>query len=248
MNITTGRPASSRALSVSLAIAALLLSACSNEPDKAPAAAKPSQTTPAPPPNYPAAQVKAGLLSPQEIGRSIREIPAAIESLQHRQVPMCSLSGVKLQGDPELTIRQYTNPAKGSGEVKYAQLVARYGDAQKAGSAFRELRQRATSCPPKKHVPAKKVRENFVIFAHEDTWKTSEGTIAGWQYLRGAEQQTYPASASKVNVLHLMHDYAVRGNVVVATVYWERTEPKKSGEPIARRATELLTKQLQKFG
>jgi hypothetical protein len=40
----------------------------------------------------------------------------------------------------------------------------------------------------------------------------------------------------------------MRGNVVIASVYWQRVRPKKPGDPIAKRATELLTTQLQKFG
>jgi hypothetical protein len=236
-------------LPLTLAIIPLLaLCACSGGTDENGAGASPVPNTPSPPPSYSSSHLKARLLSSGEVGDDIRAIPPAIEALQRRQVPMCSLSGVDLQGGPETLVRQYTNPARGRGEIKYAQFVARYPDAKSAEAAFGTLRQRARACAPKRHVPAKKTRRNFVIFAHDDVWKTSEGTFSGWKHLRGSEQQTYPASASKVNVLHLMHDYAVRGNVVLTTVYWERAEPKKSSDPIARRATELLRKQLQKFG
>jgi hypothetical protein len=226
------------------------ISACSDDDPRRPSAT-PGQTrstVASPPPSYSPEQVKAAPLAPKDVGKDIRETTAAVEALKERRAPMCSLTGVALDGDPEMHIRQYANSAQGSEEIRYAQLVARYDESGAAGQSFSKLEKLARSCPARRHVPAKKIRENFTLFAHDDTWKVTADTVAGWRRIRGTEQQTYPASASKFNVLHFMYDYAVRGNVVVATVYWERTEPKKSGEPIARRATELLTKQLQKFG
>ncbi|GAA2420876.1 hypothetical protein GCM10010191_35270 [Actinomadura vinacea] len=232
-----------------LVSAALCLSACSDEGQSAPPPPKPSSSTAAsPPPSYSPEKIKAASLTPKEVGKDIRETQAAVEALKDRQAPMCSLSGVELKGDPEIGVRQYANSAQGSDEIRYAQLIARYDDGGAANESFQALRSSARGCPPRRNVPAKKIRKNFTLFAHDDTWKVTEDTVAGWRRLRGTEQQTYPASASKFNVLHFMYDYAVRGNLVIATVYWERTEPKKPADPIGRRATELLTKQLQKFG
>lgn len=161
---------------------------------------------------------------------------------------MCSLSGSKLPGDPEITVRQYSNPAQGADEIKYAQLVAWYDNADAAATSFQALKAKAKACPTARRIPARKVRKNVTTLAHDDTWKIVEDNVAGWTHLRGIEHQTYSAAATKSNVLQLMYDYAVRGNIVIATVYWERAEPKRSSVPVERRATDLLTKQLQKIG
>ena len=49
-------------------------------------------------------------------------------------------------------------------------------------------------------------------------------------------------------MFYVVYDYAQRGNVVFSSVYWERVRPKVSGDRVAKRATELLTKQLEKIG
>jgi hypothetical protein len=46
----------------------------------------------------------------------------------------------------------------------------------------------------------------------------------------------------------VLYDYALRGNLIVATMYYERTEPRQSGDPVVKRATEVLTKQLRRLG
>ena len=239
-------------LTATLMATLLGLSACSDGDPKNAGAPEPSKqavgTSTPPPPSYSAEQIRAALLGPKEIGKDIRETAAEVGALETRQAPMCSYSGVALTGKPDITIRQFANSARGRDEIRYAQLVARYDDSAEAERSFAALEKAARACPPRRHVPSKKVEKNRTRLAHDDTWKVTASTVAGWRGLRGIEQQTYPPSASKFNVFHFMYDYAVRGNVVIATVYWERTEPKKSGDPIARRATELLTKQLQKFG
>ncbi|GAA3943757.1 hypothetical protein GCM10023085_27130 [Actinomadura viridis] len=171
-----------------------------------------------------------------------------MEALKERQVPLCSLSGGNLEGKPTITTRQYSNKKQGADEIKYAQLLARYDDGNAAKDAFQALRSKIEACPAKRSVPAKRVRKNVLLLAHEDTWKSAENNTGGWTHLRGVEEQTYAATATKFNVLHFVYDYALRGNIIIATVYWERAEPKTSTDPAARRATEVLTKQLQKFG
>ncbi|KAB2341287.1 hypothetical protein [Actinomadura rudentiformis] len=178
----------------------------------------------------------------------MRQIDIGLDSLQKKQAPMCSLSGTRLPGRYGAAVRQFSNTISGKGEIKYAQLIARYTDAQGAATAYEVLRKAARSCPPKRHVPPKRLNENFTLFEHDDTWKVTEGNLAGWAHLRGFEQHVEPPSQTKFNVYYFIYDYAHRGNVVTATLYWERTEPKKSGDPIAQRATELLTRQLQKIG
>ncbi|WP_155884832.1 hypothetical protein [Actinomadura flavalba] len=154
----------------------------------------------------------------------------------------------KLEGNPRFVTRQFTNPHKGAKEVKYVQVVAVYPDSAAAMAAFDALKKSAHSCPPRRHVPAKKVRENFTRYAHDDTWKVSEPTDQRWTRLQGQEVQKYAASASQYNWLHLIYDFAVRGNTFLAMLYWGRTEPKKSPQKIidqARSAVELQLKQFQ---
>ncbi|MFI0451091.1 hypothetical protein [Actinomadura sp. 6N118] len=228
----------------------MLLASCGGEDKQSRPSATPTQSAPAvaPPPNLSTQQVKAGLLSSREVGSEIKQTGIAVEAIQKKQAPMCSLSGIKLPGQPETTIRQFSNPATGKGEVKYAQLIARYQDAPGAANAYAALQKAARACPSKQHVPPKKVNANFTLFAHDDTWRVSEDSLAGWTHLRGFERQKYSASASKENIFYFTYDYAVRGNLVITTLYWERTSPSKPSDPISKRAAELLDKQLKKLG
>ncbi|SEG42772.1 hypothetical protein SAMN04489712_105159 [Thermomonospora echinospora] len=235
-----------------LALLGLTLAGCGgdDEPRK-PSTARTSATPTAstPPPSYSASQVKTRLLTAGEVGDGIYNAPVEFLPFKDRKAPSCSLSGVSLPADPELTFRQYSNRTRQARkEVKYAQLIARFKSPEDATGAYEKLRKRARSCPAKQQVPAKKIRENFTLFPHNDTWRVSEDTIAGWQHLRGTEKQVIPRGYTKHNVLHYMYDYALRGNLVVATAYWERTEPDESGDPAAKRATEVLTRQLRKLG
>lgn len=113
---------------------------------------------------------------------------------------------------------------------------------------FKELRKKAYSCPPKQHIRPKQIRKNFTLFAHDDTWTLSANKISGWGHFRGFEKHIEPPSQTKFNVYYLMYDYAQRNNIVISTIYWERTDPGKSGNSIAKRATSILIKQLQKIG
>lgn len=234
-----------------LTLLCTVITSCSDGgPEKTSAASTTTAaSSPAQPPTYSADQVKSRLLTAGEVGNGVHEAPVEFLPFKDRKAPSCSLSGVSLPAKPELTFQQFSNRTrKASEEVKYAQLVARYESATDATKGYERLKAKARSCPAKQHVPPRKIRENFTLFPHDDTWKTSEDTVAGWQHLRGLEKQVIPRGYTKHNVLHYMYDYALRGNLVVATAYWERTEPDESGTPIAERATELLNKQLRKFG
>jgi hypothetical protein len=234
-------------------VAALALSGCGGggghgKPHPTGSTSRAATPTTPPPPTFTTDHVKSALLNKREIGSGIQQIDIAIESIRNGKVALCSLSGAKLPGKPQLGTRQYIKPNDKVSEVKYAQMVALYNDVTAAASAFSELKSKAISCPKKQHVPPKRVSSNFTLFAHDDTWKTSEDEVAGWTHLRGFEQQVYPTSLTKHNVFYYIYDYAVRGNLVFTSVYWERTDPGKSGDPIAKRASDLLTKQLQKIG
>ena len=76
----------------------------------------------------------------------------------------------------------------------------------------------------------------------------TESEISGWKHVRGFEKATYPPSVSIINVYYMPIDYALKGNVIFSSFYWQRATPKVSGEPIAEKATELLTEQLKRFG
>jgi hypothetical protein len=230
------------------ACAALAVSGCSKkEPAAKPIAAEPSPP-PTTPPSFTAEHVRASLIEAKEVGPQVKQISPVADFLEDNRVPMCSLTGIKLPGQPRLAVRQFTNPAKGKGEIKYAQVVAYYGDRTAASNAYMMVQKKARSCPPKQHVPAKKIRNNFTLFPHDDTWKITEGTLGGWTHIRGSEKHVEPPSLTKYNVYHLTYDYNLRGNVFIASLYYERTEPKESGEPVAGRATGVLTKQLRKIG
>jgi len=205
--------------------------------------------TSTPPPTYSSAQVKARLLTADEIGNGMREVSPEFLPFQKRKAPSCSLSGISLPSDPELIFRQYSNRARHArDEVKYAQLTARFDRPADATKAYNQLKKKAYSCPSKQYVPPRRVRKNYTLFPHNDTWKVSEGTLLNWSHLRGSEKQVIPRRYTKHNVLYYTYDYALRGNLVIATAYWERAEPGQSGSPAAQRATEILKKQLKKFG
>ncbi|WP_182705486.1 hypothetical protein [Thermomonospora cellulosilytica] len=238
-----------RLIAVTLAAIAGITS-CSGS-DERPRTRQAPTTSPSPsaPPRYTAEHVRARLLTPEEVGKEIFSAPVEFLPFKSKKAPSCSLSEVKLPGDPELIFRQFANRTRrAADEVRYAQLIARFPSPAGAAEAYTTLRQKARSCPAKQHVPPRRVRKNFTLFPHDDTWRVNEDSLMGWQHLRGLERQVIPRNYTKYNVLHYMYDYAVRGNLLIATAYWERTEPDGSGEPTAGRATEILTKQLRKLG
>jgi hypothetical protein len=242
------RSASGR-LIVCLAVAAIIASGCSDDSKPKPKSATPSPSvsTSPPAPILTEAQLKAALIKPAEISPDIREAQIAVEALKDEKAPMCSLSAAGIAGKPQITTRQFYNPKNRIAEVRYAQIFARYDDAPAAQSAFAALIKKARSCPKKQHIPPKPVTKNFTLFSHDDTWKVSEDTVAQWAHARGLEEHV-EGHFHKYNVYHFIYDYAVRGNVLFASLYWERAEPKKSSDPIIKRATAILAKQLAKIG
>jgi hypothetical protein len=239
-----------RKILTALFIGGIALTGCSDNKSKAPGPVPGTsgKKTTTPPANYSSAYIRANLISPREVTERMREIKVVLEGLKDNKAPSCSLSGVRLPDKPEITTRQFTRQADPRSEVRYAQLVARYNDSQEAAAAFQSLQKKAYSCPAKRSVPPKRIDKDTFVFAHDDTWKIQEGSIAGWQHLRGHERQVVPPSQTRYNVFFIMYDYAVRGNVILSTLYMERTEPGKSSNPTAKRATDVLTRQLQKFG
>ncbi|MEV4252558.1 hypothetical protein AB0J52_05255 [Spirillospora sp. NPDC049652] len=230
-------------------VTALALTGCGGSHKKAPPSPSAPATSPSnPPPSYSAEQVKAALLAPADIKKGIHQIKVVLDPLKYDKVPICSLTGFKMPGTPQLTTRQFVNDTLGADQFQYVQLVARYNDAASANSAYSSLSNAANKCPKRRHVPPKKVTENFTIFSHNDTWKVTGDAIQSWAHLQGTEQQVYPPDATKYNVYNVFYDYAARGNVVIATMYAQRTTPKASATPIAQQAATVIQKQLGKFG
>ncbi|MEV5568553.1 hypothetical protein AB0L06_00770 [Spirillospora sp. NPDC052269] len=231
-------------------VTALALTGCGGSGKKKaePTPSAPSTTPSSPPPVYSADQVKAALLAPADIKKGIHEIKVVLDPLKFDKVPICSLTGFKMPGSPQLTTRQFINDTLGADQFQYAQLIARYDDAASANSAYSALSGAAGKCPKRHHVPPKKVTENFTIFSHNDTWKVTDSAVQSWAHLQGTEQQVYPPDATKFNVYNVFYDYASRGNVVIATMYAQRTAPKASAAPIAQQASTVIQKQLGKFG
>ncbi|MFC4911208.1 hypothetical protein [Actinomadura gamaensis] len=247
------RPSSAPGGALALAaVIVLTVSGCGGGHHKASAprtsATTSTATTTPPPPVYTQAKVGAAMLTPKEIGGDVSRIQVAVDALKREQFPSCSLGALKLPGSPKLAIRQYTNSAKGKGEVKYAQAFALYDDAASATSAFDFVKSKVTACPAKHHTPKRPLTENTFILPHDDTWKAAQDTVGQWTHVRGTEQELFSRDVSKYNLFHYFYDYVQRGNLVISTLYWERTEPKGSPDPIGQRATALLTKQLGKLG
>lgn len=231
-----------------LSISALMLTGCGGDEKKSPPSPSAHPVTSTPPPIYTEAQIEKGLLTSSEVGPGIEQIRTVAKVLKDGGVPICSLSAAQLPGKAQITSRQFNSKETGKNDVQYTQVFARYDSPSTANSAFEALKKKARSCPPKQRVAAKKIRANFTLYAHNDTWRVNEDKVLEWNRLRGIERQEYSSSTTKYNVLHVLYDYTVRGNLVVATMYSQRAEPKKSGGPVEKQATEVLTKQLRKIG
>lgn len=249
----TKSPKNSRthfATTTTLAVTLIAAPACSDSEPKKPALPIKtwSPAPSAPEPTYKAEQIKAALISPKEVGGDVQEVQVALESMARSRAPMCSLTDAKIANNPKIAARQFQNPQNGKGEIKYAQLFALFKSSTEAASTYKELLDKARSCPAKQHVDARKIKKNFILLSHNDSWRVTETPVAGWTHFRGVEEHVEPPSETKYNVYHFMYDYARRGNVIISTLYWEPTEPKGSADPIIKRADEVLSKQLQKIG
>ena len=217
-----------------------------------PAASGAAPATSTPPPNFDVDHVRTSLLPPKEIAKGIKTQSPTFPGLTEAGVPACSASIVHLPGRPRTLARQLRSnkPGHSAGytDTSYVQLIAVYPDATAASGAMAKIRGKAKSCPAKRHFPAKRHGKKVIATAHTDTWTATENTVAGWVHLRGFEKLMAPASASKFNVFYDVYDYATRGNVLAASLYWERVAPTAAGQQTADHATTVLTKQLQKIG
>jgi hypothetical protein len=243
-------PSRSFTVTVCASLLGFALAGCGSDDEqpKKPAAATPSASPASPPPSYDAAQVKSSLLDAPDLHFKANSQKPNFPGLDRGAAPSCSLSRIKLPGDPEKIAQQFGSSASRFTDPNFNQLAVIYPDINEARNSFLLIQKKLDACPAKRHMPQKKISGNRITLAHDDTWKLSEDTISGWVHLRGFEKHVEPPSTSVINVYYLIYDYAMRGNVIVTSVYWQRVRPKASSDPIAKRATELLTKQLQRIG
>jgi hypothetical protein len=240
-----------RALVACLAVSGVLLTGCGHGADKKPpatAAASPSRAPSSAPPSYAAERVTSSMLAARDIAGSVGPQPPRFPGLERDAAPSCADAGIKLPGDPKITKHQFGNnrsPFKGG---HYIALAAVYGDFAGADSAMSAVQSKVAACPRKRHFPAKKASGKIIALQHDDTWQTTEDALSGWRHVRGFLRHVEPPSSSVNNVFLASYDYVSRGNVILATVYWERVAPAASQDKLKKRATALLTKQLHKFG
>ncbi len=214
------------------------------------APASPTATTSSPPPTYTADQVVKRLLSAKDIGPKFKATIIGTRALIEGKAIMCSQSGVKLPGKPTIGERQYTASVQVQNDQYYSQFVTLYADSTQAAQAFAALKTAAQACPPKQHVAARKdSTTNATLFSHDDTWTLSpQDEIQGWTHLHGWEREVYQTGKNKQDITYDAYDYSVRGNLLISTLYAERTIPQDKGDAIAQRASTVLLKQLRAFG
>jgi hypothetical protein len=245
-----------RSIVVCLVLAGPTLAGCGGG-HSTPKAAKSTSSAPAPtasptpsPPNFTSQQVLRHLISAKEVGPYFKQTVIGTRALLDGKALMCSQSGVKLPGKPELGARQYTASVRVPNDMYYSQFIALYSDQEQATQAFSTLKAAATACPPKQHVPARKdSTTNATVFAHDDTWALArQDAIQGWAHLHGWEREVFHTSTRKQDIIFDAYDYSVRRNLIIVTLYAERTIPKDTGDAISKRASMVLLKQLQALG
>jgi hypothetical protein len=246
----------SRSFVLQLTAAAMVATACGGghgaaTKDRAQATGPGAAPRPGtPPPTFKADHIRSALLPPHDVAAGAKLVAPTFPGLTEASVPGCSASAFRLPGRPKTLARQLRAIAKRGGftGTAYIQLVALYPDATAAANAMEAVRGKVKACPAKRHFPAERREKRQIALSHTDTWTITEDTTAGWRHVRGFEKHAEPPSSGQFSVFYDVYDYAVRGNVVIATLYWERVKPATSGQKIADRATAVLTKQLQKIG
>lgn len=232
-----------------LTTVALTLTGCGGG-HKGPAASSRSPTTrnSTPIPVLDVTHVRTSLLEPAEIASDLKAQPPTFPGLTEAAAPSCSVSSISLPGSPKTIGRQLGTSSKGYTGAHYIELVAVYPGATAAAEATKTIRTQVKGCPAKRQFPQKRLGGRRFALEHTDTWVVTEDLIGGWTHIRGFEQHVEPPSSSIYNVFYDVYDYAIRGNVVLTSLYWERVKPSVSGDTIAKKATAILTRQLPKIG
>ncbi|MFC0037829.1 sensor domain-containing protein [Actinomadura rayongensis] len=233
------------------AVSVVTLSGCGGDPSPKKSGARSPSASPSPttaPPTFSAAALRTKLVTPAEIGSGVKATSTVADFYRNGQIPVCSLESMSPGGTFDALIKQYENGKKGKREVRYAQLVATFPSVPDATAAFGRIEKKLKSCRPKNFVPTKKISQHEIRFSHNDVWQLTEPASTGWRHLRGIETQKYARSISKGNWLRITYDYAIRGNVLLATVYLGRTDPDEQATSIEQHAAQLFDTQIRKIG
>lgn len=222
------------------------MSGCSKDKEETTPSASPPPSSPLPP-VYDPEKIKSSLFRANDLGSKWKE-DVVIDAFKEGELRGCSDSRIELPGDPHTNTNKFGAPESRTTGANYAYFSAVYPGATEAADVMKKIRERLSKCPEKDEIPFKQLPKKRFIYQHDNTWKLTEGEISGWNHIRGFEKSVYPPSVSIINVIHFSIDYAQRGNVLFSSIYWQRTKPKASSEPIAEKATDLLTEQLKNFG
>jgi hypothetical protein len=238
---------------VALVLSGLAATSCSSSGHKKLHAAmvptaKLSSPTPSPPPTYTADQVNAALLTPSEVAQKMTSTPAGYVTFPSGSVATCSLAPYQLQPSVATNNRLLRDPNDQTKFATYLEIVARYDTSADAATSFSALKVKLKACPSTQHIPEKRVSGQTSLAAHDDVWKLSEDASGIWTHLHAFEVETEPPGYTKRNVFNYIYDYTQRGNIIVTSVYLERTNPGESADPAIKNGAEILAKQLQKFG
>jgi len=220
---------------------------CGGDEPKAASKTPPPPSTASPSaPTYTETQLKSSLLPPQDIDKNLRNQRTKPPGLSKQSVFACTDSPVKVAG-PQWSSIRYLADTSSVYAPHYAQFVAVYDKAAAAQREFDKIRTAARKCPAKGHVDSEKTAGNRILLGYDYTWSMREESIDGWRLMRASHKRTAKA-AGKSNTISFAMDYGIRGNALIASIYWERLRPGDSGDSIDKDATEVLTKQLQKIG
>jgi hypothetical protein len=226
----------------------LIITGCSGkktEKTQATPITKPSSGSPSPP-VYESARLKSSLLPPADIGAKVRRQRTGLPALGDRSVPTCADKGVELSKAQWVSVRQFSDTRSPYG-TRYARYVGTFSDPASTEREFEKIRTAAKKCPAKGHVAAKQLAGNQNQPGYDYMWTTTEDSLSGWSRLRALYKKTI-AGAGKSDTLSFVTDYLTYGNALVVSIYWERLPPGGSESSVDKKATEVLTKQLQKIG
>jgi hypothetical protein len=243
-------PARARTLVACLTLAGLVVTGCGGGHSKKtnhPTVSKPTPPVSTPPPSYEPEQVRKSLVSAKDVSSDLSPRKPDVPGFKDAAVAVCVVTPQALPGSPSITVQQFNDAGDLLLGLNYDELAAVYGDESSASKAYELIKSKVQACPAKRRIAPKQVDQNKVQISFEHTWSSSEDVISDWHHLRGIEKDVHPAGTTN-NVTYIVYDYATRGNVLVATLFWQKVSPKKSIDSFAKQATDILTKQLTKFG
>jgi hypothetical protein len=243
-------PVRTRAFVACIAVAGLAVTGCGSGHSKKttnPTASKPATPMSTPPPSYAPDLVRKSLIAAKDVSSSVTPRKPDVPGFKDAAVAICVVTPQSLPGSPSITVQQFNNDQNLLLGLNYDELAAVYSDGASALKAYTVIKTKVKACPAKRRVAPKQVNQNKVQISFEHTWTSSEDVISGWSHLRGIEKDVHSADTTN-NVTYIVYDFATRGNVVLASLFWQKVSPKKSFDSFAKQATDILNKQLAKIG